>query len=164
MFCGKCGFENSDDTVVCNNCGEFLSEISVAKSVADEQPAYQASAQPTYQAPAQPVYQAPAQQSYAYQSPVQTPYQAPYQTPYQAPVQQVIPEGYSETVSVGDWVGSMLLMCIPIVGFILMLVWAFGGAKKSKSNYFKACLLISLISVGISLICLLLFGVLLGNL
>ncbi len=158
MFCGKCGFENAENAVVCNNCGEFLADVSLEQPVVDEQPTYQAPSQPVYQAPSQPVYQQPAYQQPAYQQPV---YQQPV---YQQPVQQVIPEGYSETVSVGDWVGSMLLMCIPIVGLILLFVWAFGGAKPSKANYFKACLLITLISVGISLVVFVLFGLLLGNL
>ena len=152
MFCGKCGFENAEGALVCSSCGDVLTEATAQEA---SQPAYQAPAQPAYQAPVQPAYQQPV---------YQPAYQPAYQQPvYQQPVQQVIPEGYSETVSVGDWVGSMLLMCIPIVGLILLFVWAFGGAKPSKANYFKACLLIALISIGISLVVGVFFGLVLGG-
>lgn len=60
---------------------------------------------------------------------------------------------YDETVSIGDWIGSMLLMCIPVVNIVLMLVWAFGsGTKPSKRNFFRASLLLMVIGIGLSVI------------
>ena len=51
-----------------------------------------------------------------------------------------------QPVSMGEWLGTMLLMCIPVVNIILMFVWAFGGsAKVSKRNYFRASLLLAAI-------------------
>ncbi len=45
-------------------------------------------------------------------------------------------------VSVGDWMLTYLLMCIPLVNIIMLLVWAFGGgAPESKSNWAKASLI-----------------------
>ena len=57
---------------------------------------------------------------------------------------------YSNTndphVSTGDWVLTLILSGIPIVGFILLLVWAFGGgAKISKRNYARATLILMII-------------------
>lgn len=58
-----------------------------------------------------------------------------------------------EPVSVLDWVGTLLLAWIPCAALIVYLIWAFGsGAKKSKSNYCKAYLLVSLISTGLFLV------------
>ena len=44
--------------------------------------------------------------------------------------------------SVGDWVLTLFLTCIPIVGIVLLFVWAFGGnTQKSKANWAKAQLI-----------------------
>ena len=51
-------------------------------------------------------------------------------------------------VSVGNWMLTYLLMCIPIVNLILLLVWAFGsGAPVSKANWAKASLIWMLIFI-----------------
>ena len=63
-------------------------------------------------------------------------YEAPSQPQVQMPISDL-----EEPVSMGEWMITMLLMCIPCVNIILMFVWAFGSsAKRSKSNYFKAAL------------------------
>lgn len=123
MFCGKCGFTNADGAVICQNCGEAL----VA-----QQPAQQAGYQQnTYH----PVNQMPVQQ------PV-----------YVVPGQPIVPDGYSETVSVKEWLGSMALMLVPIVNIVMIFVWAFGDTKKSKSNFYKASLIYSAIVMVISIV------------
>ena len=44
-------------------------------------------------------------------------------------------------VSVGNWVMTMLLMCIPFINIILLFVWAFGNnTEVSKANWAKATL------------------------
>ncbi len=41
-----------------------------------------------------------------------------------------------------DWFLTIFLTAIPIVGLVLLFVWAFGGnAKPSKANWAKATLL-----------------------
>ena len=51
-------------------------------------------------------------------------------------------------VTVGDWMITTLLMCIPFVNIILLFVWAFGsGAPASKANWAKAALIWALISI-----------------
>ncbi len=45
-------------------------------------------------------------------------------------------------VTVGNWLVVYILMCIPLVNFIMLLVWAFGsGAPASQSNWAKATLI-----------------------
>ena len=132
MFCGKCGAPVDDGAVVCAACGEAV--VSAAEPVnstpiAESTPVAEPTPVQAQPAPQQPVYQQP-----------------------------VIPEGYSETVSIGEWIGSMFLMMIPVVNFILMLVWAFGGCKKSKSNFFKANLILVLIGVVIGVLIGVFFG------
>lgn len=58
-----------------------------------------------------------------------------------------------EPVTVKEWLITMLLLCIPIANIVLMFYWAFGGdAKKSKSNYFKASLIMAAIVTGIYIV------------
>ncbi len=53
----------------------------------------------------------------------------------------------NEPVSVGEWVIAYLLQLIPIVGIVMLFIWAFGDtAKPSKANWAKA----TLIWIGIS--------------
>ena len=64
-----------------------------------------------------------------------------------------------QTVSLGDWILTMFLSGIPIVGIIMIFVWAFGGgAKASKQNYARAVLIFALISIVIGIISSILFG------
>ena len=49
-------------------------------------------------------------------------------------------------VTIGDWIITMILMCIPFVNFIMLLVWAFSaGTPVSKANWAKATLIFMLI-------------------
>ena len=57
-----------------------------------------------------------------------------------------------ETVSIGEWLITLLILAIPLVGIIMMFVWAFGSSKKSKSNFCKATLIWMLIGVIFSII------------
>ena len=48
-----------------------------------------------------------------------------------------------EPVKVGEWVLALVLMMIPCVNIIMMFVFAFSKTeKKSKSNFFKAFLIV----------------------
>lgn len=61
----------------------------------------------------------------------------------------------NEVISSWGYVGSLILMGLPIVGFILTIVWAAGGASnQNRRNLARAYLLIWAISVGIMIIVL----------
>jgi Na+/phosphate symporter len=52
----------------------------------------------------------------------------------------------SPTVSVGEWLITYLIMCIPLVGVIMLFVWAFSSSTApSKANWAKAALLVTVI-------------------
>jgi len=58
-----------------------------------------------------------------------------------------------ETVTMGEWFGFLVLMCIPICNIIMLFIWAFNPKiKPSKANLAKLQLLLAAIAVGISLI------------
>ena len=45
-------------------------------------------------------------------------------------------------VSTGEWMWTLFLTGIPLVGLVLLFVWAFGGgAKVSKRSFARAALL-----------------------
>ena len=49
-----------------------------------------------------------------------------------------------EPVKMSEWLISLLLMMVPCVNIIMMFVWAFSKTeKKSKSNFFKAQLIMT---------------------
>ncbi len=70
---------------------------------------------------------------------------------YQQPVYNR--QNLEEPNTVGDWVLTIFLTCIPCVGLILLFVWAFGSdANKSKSNWAKAQLIWIAIGIAISVV------------
>lgn len=59
----------------------------------------------------------------------------------------------NEHLTTGGWVGRLLLCNIPIVGFVLLLIWAFGEIpQKSLKTWARAQLIFELIAVGIIVI------------
>ena len=64
-----------------------------------------------------------------------------------------------ETMTLGEWLITMLIMLIPCVNIIMAFVWAFSSKeKKSKSNYFKAWLIFMAIVIVLYIILLVVFG------
>ena len=63
-------------------------------------------------------------------------------------------------ISVGEWVITIIIIAIPIVGFIMLFVWGFGSnTQPSKANWAKATLIMIVISIVLSFLFL---GSLLG--
>jgi len=52
-------------------------------------------------------------------------------------------------VSVGGWMLMMLVTAIPVIGQIVIIVWAFAGDNESRKNYFRAILVFFLLFVGL---------------
>lgn len=45
-------------------------------------------------------------------------------------------------MSTKDWIIALLILSIPLVGFIMLFVWAFGsGENPNKQNFAKAALI-----------------------
>lgn len=67
-----------------------------------------------------------------------------------------------EPVKMSEWLISLLLMMVPCVNIVMMFVWAFSKTeKKSKSNFFKAELIMVGVVFALYLI-LLIFAVAVG--
>lgn len=57
-------------------------------------------------------------------------------------------------LTIGDWMITILITAIPLVGFIMLFVWAFGGGTHpSKKTWAQA----SLIWVAIGIVLMILF-------
>lgn len=68
----------------------------------------------------------------------------PYEQSYARPQYATQPyeRPASETESLGSWMLTTFLMMLPVVGFIYILVLAFGGTESiAKKNYARASLL-----------------------
>ena len=151
-FCRDCGAKLEEGQVC--SCKQQTSQQSVDQQQVDQQPVDQ---QPVDQQPVdqQPVSQQPVSQQPVSQQPV---YQRAYQQPvlYNNVSNQT---NLEEPMSVSDWIVTFLLLCIPCANIVLMFVWAFSSTeKKSKSNFFKAYLILMLIVLVIYILVLLIFG------
>jgi hypothetical protein len=63
-------------------------------------------------------------------------------------------------VKTGEWVIIFLITAIPLVGFIMLFVWAFGNStNNSKANWAKATLIWIAIIIGIYFLFGLIFSV-----
>jgi len=63
------------------------------------------------------------------------------------------------SVKTGEWVLTFLIASIPIIGFIMLFVWAFGSStNESKANWAKAALLWLTIIIGIYIVIGVIFG------
>ena len=131
MKCSKCGLENPEGNAFCANCGAPLSQ---PQSDTDLFTGGQSAQQETQ---------------------IQPPYytQAPWE-----PAQPAVPESHKPITPLG-YVGYSILFSIPLVGIIMMFVYAFGGTVNINLKNFARGMLISVL-IGIILMILLsvLFG------
>ena len=164
MLCPKCSREISSEKNHCDFCGfTFQTPKSESYSMpmgavpAYPAPAYEPAApvqpaQPIPPAqPAAPAYEAPRS---AYTAPyAQTPFQAPSysqsyapQTPaYAAPAYTPRPAPMMESqdnLSVGQYIGMMLLGLVPLVGLIFYIIWACRKKGNPNRRRFAAAALI----------------------
>jgi membrane protein YdbS with pleckstrin-like domain len=56
--------------------------------------------------------------------------------------QNNLPGTLKQEVSVGEWIVTILITALPLIGLIMLFVWAFGdGAQPSKKNWAIATLI-----------------------
>ncbi|MDN3205063.1 hypothetical protein [Algoriphagus sediminis] len=69
------------------------------------------------------------------------------------------PEFQKKPLSLGDWIISVLVTKIPIIGFIMLIVWAVdSNTEQSKSNWAKSELIVKLIGFAIAIIIVSIIG------
>lgn len=81
--------------------------------------------------------------------------------------QQNVPQTQSvySPVSIGEWIVTFILMYIPIVGIIMLFVWAFGdGTHPSKKTFAQAALIMALIFIVLWIVLIVVIGFSFGSL
>jgi hypothetical protein len=67
--------------------------------------------------------------------------------------------GQSGVMSTVEWLGTLLVLLVPILGIVLYFIWAFGsGGNPHRRNYCRAALIMMAISIGLSILFSVAFG------
>jgi sterol desaturase/sphingolipid hydroxylase (fatty acid hydroxylase superfamily) len=65
----------------------------------------------------------------------------------------------NQPVRTVDWVLTLLITAIPLVGFVMLFVWAFGNnTNPSKANWAKATLVWIAMAIAVYIIFAVIFG------
>lgn len=56
---------------------------------------------------------------------------------------------HSRHMTVGGWLGTLLLSMIPVINLILWIIWAFAAKKHSRKTFAIACLILTVLFAGI---------------
>ena len=128
MFCKNCGIENPNGVTFCANCG---TKIEAAPAAAP------------HTAPAAPA--APAAPKVAPAAPQVAPPPRPTSNTASIPSQY-------KPLSAWAYFGYQLLFSIPLVGFILLIVFSVGGARNINlrnfaRSYWCALLIVAILAV-----------------
>ena len=148
MICEKCGTQNEEVFTFCKNCGAPLEHSAVS-----EQPVAEADPVVNPQPTVTPQPTVNPQPNYSQQAPYPQNGMANRQP---APGMQnngaMVPDGY-QPITMWGYFGYELLFSIPCVGFILLLVFSFGGTKnKNLQNFARSFFCWIIISVVLTII------------
>lgn len=163
--CPNCNLYYDDSANVCSACNGALVDANAAPQA---QPAQQYEAQPAqqYEAPNEsaqyyaPQPTQPTQPAYDYsqqQAQAQPQYQQQYYQPQQQYYQpQNVAPSYDNTskpVTVGKWVGLLILSAIPVVNIICWIVWLCSSTtNKSIKNFLVAEIVVYAICIGVGVL------------
>ena len=76
-------------------------------------------------------------------------------------MEEIYQDSRSQIMTVGDWIITILITAIPIVGLVMLFVWAFGdNQNQNKANWAKANLIwILIMFVFVSIVYAIIFAV-----
>ena len=76
-------------------------------------------------------------------------------------MEEIYQDSRSQIMTVGDWIITLLITAIPIVGLVMLFVWAFGdNQNQNKANWAKANLIwILIMFVFVSIVYAIIFAV-----
>lgn len=138
MICANCKYEIPEGHKFCPMCGTKGEQMQTEAVNQPDMPQVQQPAN-GWQAPQQ--IQAGAQQYMNQQTP-----QA------YAPSNIPVPKGLAPVVGVGTYIGMSLISWIPVVGFIMTIIWAVQKGNKSKRNFAAALLILIIIGTAVGVL------------
>lgn len=161
--CPNCNLYYDDSADVCSACNGALVDANAAPQYeapqyeAPSEPAQYYAPQPTQPAPepqpqAQPAYDYSQQQAQAQPQYQQQQYYQPQQQQQYYQPQNVAPsyDNTTKPVTVGKWVGLLILSAIPVVNIICWIVWLCSSTtNKSIKNFLVAEIIVYAISIGV---------------
>lgn len=171
MYCSKCGEKVLEGAAFCGKCGVSLKDyppvqeqeyFETEENVTQETPAAveevktENTSSQMYAAPVQPREE---QRSQAYEQarPVYGAGTQAYRQPA-IPIRNYDPSKDYTPIGMWGYFGYQLLFAIPIVGFILILVFSFGGTRNINLRNYARSTFCWLIIVVVVLLAILLIG------
>lgn len=167
LFCPYCGTRNQGDEQGAATAQDTVQDTSVNDNQADNS----SDDTVTTDEAAQNIANDPFAYNrmnlgQAQQVPPMQQYQPQQQVP---PMQQMYQPQYGtantawqdtndQPLSVGGWIATMIVLMIPVVNFIMLLVWAFGSGNKSRKNYCLASLIIAVVMIALIMVFYIAFG------
>lgn len=61
-------------------------------------------------------------------------------------------------VSVGGWLGTIILSSIPVVNLILWIIWAFAAKRPSRRSFSIAMIILTVLFIGLIAAAIALYG------
>ena len=61
-------------------------------------------------------------------------------------------------VTIGGWMGTLIISAIPVVNLVMWFVWAFKARKPSRRTFSVACLILTAIFVLLAAVSIALWG------
>ena len=144
--------DSSDDTVTMDEAAQNIANDPFAYNRMNLRQAQQVPPMQQYQ----PQQQVPPMQQYQPQQQV-PPMQQMYQPQY-GTANTAWQDTNDQPLSVGGWIATMIVLMIPVVNFIMLLVWAFGSGNKSRKNYCLASLIIAVVMIALIMVFYIAFG------
>jgi hypothetical protein len=137
MFCPNCGANVNNASRFCSECGTDIATNVIPQETPPPMPQ---ETSPTVPPPPPPKPQ-----------PVAPP---PPQYIPQPKYQSKLPPVFDDRpMSVGQWILTFIILAIPIVGIIMIFVWALGStANLNKRNFSRAILIMWIIGIVIGIV------------
>ncbi len=159
MVCKNCNNELSENAKFCTFCGARVEEevMPVEEPVPVEEVTPAPEATPVAVPQPEQTYVQP-QQTYAqpqqtYVQPQQTyaqPQQVYSQPKVKIPPANYVPPAQYKPISAWGYIGWNILFAIPLVGWILILIFGLGGTKNiNLKNYARSFLIVFLLALGL---------------
>lgn len=70
-------------------------------------------------------------------------------------------EGNSQNspMTLGSWLITLIIWCIPCVGFIMLFVWGFGNGNENRKTFARAALILTAIGIVLTFLLYAIMGV-----